>query len=42
LWGKLATLFGTQASLIVSAVVLIALTMLAAAIRLPGATLPRG
>jgi MFS family permease len=42
LWGKLATLFGTQASLIVSAAGLIPLTMLAAAIRLPGSTLPRG
>jgi MFS family permease len=42
LWGKLATQFGTQASLIVSAAAMIPLTMLAASIRLPGATLPRG
>jgi predicted MFS family arabinose efflux permease len=42
MWGKLATLFGTQASLIVSAVALIPLTLLAASIRLPGSTLPRG
>jgi len=41
LWGKLATLFGTQASLFVSAAALIPLTMLAASIRLPGSTLPR-
>lgn len=40
-WGKLATLFGTQAALIVSAVTLVPLTILAAAIRLPGSTLPR-
>ena len=42
LWGKIATLFGTQASLIVSAAVLVPATMLAASIRLPGSTLPRG
>ncbi|MBX9944412.1 MAG: MFS transporter [Reyranella sp.] len=42
LWGKIATLFGVQASLIVSAVVLVPLTMLAASIRLPGSFLPRG
>jgi len=42
LWGKIATLFGTQASLIVSAAALIPATMLAASIRLPGSTLPRG
>jgi MFS family permease len=42
LWGKIATLFGTQASLIVSAAVLVPTTMLAASIRLPGSTLPRG
>ena len=42
LWGKIATLFGTQASLIVSAGALIPATMLAASIRLPGSTLPRG
>jgi hypothetical protein len=37
----MATLFGTQTSLIVSAVSLLPLTILAAAIRLPGSTLPR-
>ena len=42
LWGKMATLLGTQAALIVSAVALVPLTMLAASIRLPGSTLPRG
>jgi MFS family permease len=42
LWGKIATSFGTQASLIVSAAALIPFTMLAATIRLPGSTLPRG
>jgi MFS family permease len=42
LWGKIATLFGTQASLIVSVAVLVPTTMLAASIRLPGSTLPRG
>jgi MFS family permease len=42
LWGKIATLFGTQASLIVSAGALIPATMLAATIRLPGSTVPRG
>ncbi|MFO1080212.1 MAG: MFS transporter [Reyranellaceae bacterium] len=41
LWGKMATLFGTQASLIVSAISLLPLTILAATIRLPGSTLPR-
>ena len=41
LWGKIATLFGTQASLIASAVVLVPFTMLAASIRLPGSFLPR-
>ena len=41
-WGKIATLFGTQASLIVSAVALVPLTVLAASIRLPGSPLPRG
>ena len=41
LWGKIATLFGTQASLIASAVVLVPFTMLAASIRLPGSSLPR-
>ena len=42
LWGKIATMFGTQTSLIVSAILLMPLTMLAAFIRLPGSTLPRG
>jgi MFS family permease len=41
LWGKIATLFGTQASLIASAVALVPLTVLAASIRLPGSSLPR-
>ncbi len=41
LWGKIATLFGTQASLIVSAVALVPFTVLAASIRLPGSSLPR-
>ncbi|MBI3199311.1 MAG: MFS transporter [Rhodospirillales bacterium] len=41
LWGKIATLFGTQASLIASAVALLPFTMLAASIRLPGSVLPR-
>jgi hypothetical protein len=41
MWGKLATLFGTQVSLIVSAIALVPLTMLAATIRLPGSTLLR-
>jgi hypothetical protein len=41
-WGKIATLFGTQASLIVSAVALVPFTVLAASIRLPGSPLPRG
>ena len=41
LWGKIATAFGTQTSLIVSAILLVPATMLAAAIRLPGSTLPR-
>ena len=40
-WGKIATLFGTQASLIVSAVSLVPATVLAASIRLPGSPLPR-
>lgn len=42
LWGKLADLFGVQVSLIVSALMLVPLTMLAATIRLPGPVLPRG
>jgi hypothetical protein len=41
LWGKIATLLGTQTSLIISAVSLVPATMLAASIRLPGSTLPR-
>ncbi|MCF8533923.1 MAG: MFS transporter [Reyranella sp.] len=41
LWGKIATLFGTQTSLIISAVALVPLTMLAASIRLPGSLPPR-
>jgi MFS family permease len=40
-WGKLATAFGTQASLIVSTVMLVPLTMLAATIRLPRSMVPR-
>ncbi len=41
LWGKIATLFGTQASLVASAVALVPATMLAASIRLPGSSVPR-
>jgi MFS family permease len=41
-WGKIATLFGTQASLILSAAALVPLTVLAASIRLPGSAVPRG
>jgi MFS family permease len=41
LWGKLATAFGTQATLIVSVVALVPFTLLAASIRLPGSALPR-
>jgi hypothetical protein len=41
LWGKLATWLDTQQSLVLSAVALVPLTMLAATIRLPGATVPR-
>ena len=41
-WGKIATLFGTQTSLIASAVALVPFTVLAASIRLPGTSLPRG
>ena len=41
LWGKIATLFGTQASLIASAIALVPFTVLAASIRLPGSSLPR-
>ena len=42
LWGKIATLFGTQTSLILSAAALVPFTVLAASIRLPGSPLPRG
>jgi MFS family permease len=41
LWGKIATLLGTQAALVLSAVSLVPFTVLAAWIRLPGSTLPR-
>ena len=41
LWGKIATLLGTQAALLLSAGSLVPFTMLAATIRLPGSTLPR-
>lgn len=41
LWGKIATLIGTQAALILSAVLLVPFTVLAAWIRLPRSTLPR-
>ena len=41
LWGKIATSFGTQAALIVSVILLIPLTVLAAWIRLPGSSMPR-
>lgn len=40
-WGKLATLFGTQPTLIASVIALVPFTILAASIRLPGSTLPR-
>jgi len=40
-WGKLATLFGTQPTLITSAVALVPFTILAASIRLPGSSSPR-
>lgn len=39
LWGKLATLFGTQPTLIASAIALVPLTILAASIRMPGSSL---
>jgi MFS family permease len=42
LWGRIATSWSVSAALIVSAVSLVPLTMLAAAIRLPGAPRPRG
>jgi MFS family permease len=41
LWGKIATLLGTQAALILSAASLVPFTILAAWIRLPRSTLPR-
>jgi MFS family permease len=41
LWGKIANLFGVQSALIASALALIPFTVLAASIRLPGASLPR-
>jgi MFS family permease len=41
LWGKIATLLGTQAALILSAASLVPFTVLAAWIRLPRSTLPR-
>jgi hypothetical protein len=41
LWGKIATVLGTQAALILSAASLVPFTVLAAWIRLPRSTLPR-
>ncbi len=41
LWGKVADLFGVQSALIASALALVPFTVLAASIRLPGASLPR-
>ena len=41
LWGKIATLLGTQTALILSAASLVPFTVLAAWIRLPRSTLPR-
>ena len=41
LWGKIATLLGTQVALILSAAALVPATVLAASIRLPGSPLPR-
>jgi MFS family permease len=41
MWGKIATLIGTQAALILSAASLVPFTVLAAWIRLPRSTLPR-
>ena len=41
LWGNVADLFGIQATLIVSALALVPLTMLAASIKLPGSSVPR-
>jgi hypothetical protein len=42
LWGKVATLIGTQAALILSAASLVPFTVLAAWIRLPRSSSPRG
>ena len=41
LWGKIADLFGVRSALIASALALVPFTVLAASIRLPGASLPR-
>ena len=41
LWGKVADLFGVQSAPIASALALVPFTVLAASIRLPGASLPR-
>ena len=41
MWGKIATLFGVQAALIASALLLVPCTVLAASIRLPAAPPPR-
>lgn len=41
MWGKVATLFGVQAALVASAVLLVPCTVLAASIRLPAAPPPR-
>ncbi|MBL6618601.1 MAG: MFS transporter [Reyranella sp.] len=41
MWGKIATLLGTQAALVISAASLVPFTMLAASIRLPRSSLPR-
>ncbi|UYN94486.1 MAG: MFS transporter [Enhydrobacter sp.] len=41
LWGKIANFWSVQAALIASSVALVPLTILAASIRLPGATTPR-
>ncbi|MBI3704091.1 MAG: MFS transporter [Rhizobiales bacterium] len=41
LWGKIANLYGVQSALIASALALVPLTVFAASIRLPGASLPR-
>jgi hypothetical protein len=41
MWGKIATLLGTQTALIISAGSLVPFTVLAASIRLPRSSLPR-